>query len=241
MRTCIVTAEASPLDLIDDWQKCIPNATIYDFYGPTEATIYCTYYTVEKDKPNKSLNGMLSIGKPLKNVDAIIVDEKDMIVTEGHKGELCVAGDQITSGYWEDLEKNAEAFFEKEYKGMKRRFYHTGDLCYLEEDSNLMLYGRKDSQVKIQGYRVELGEIEYHARKYLKGINVVVIPFLNKSKNTELAVFIESKKSNSSLLMNYLKSKLPLYMVPTKIIYESNFQLNASDKVDKKKLKQKLK
>ncbi len=159
MKTCIVTAEASPLELIIEWQNCIPNATIYDFYGPTEATIYCTYYKVEKDKPNKSLNGMLSIGKPLKNVDAIIVDENDKIVIEGQKGELCVVGDHITPGYWKNPERDKEAFFNKEVNGKTRIFYHTGDLCYMEE-SNLMLFGRKDSQVKIQGYRVERGEIE---------------------------------------------------------------------------------
>lgn len=240
MKACIVTAEASPLDLIEEWQKCIPNAIIYDFYGPTEATIYCTYYKVEKGKLNKSLNGMLSIGKPLKNVDAIIVDKNDKIVIEGEKGELCVAGDHITPGYWKNPEKNNEAFFEKEYNGKNKRFYYTGDLCYLEEDI-LLLFGRKDSQVKIQGYRVELGEIEYHARNFLKGINIVVLPFINNNKNTELVIFIESSKIDDDEFDDYLKSKLPPYMIPTKKIFMPKFPVNASDKVDKVKLKTSIK
>ena len=240
MKVCIVTAEASPLTLIEKWQQCIPNATIYDFYGPTEATVYCTYYKVNQDAQNKVLNGMLSIGKPLKNVEAIIVDENKNILSKGEKGELCVSGDQVTPGYWKNPKKNKEVFFEKEYKGIMRRFYHTGDLCYVEEENNLMLYGRIDSQVKIQGYRVELGEIEFHAREVLNGINVVVLPFLNESENTELSIFIESEKMDTSVLMNYLKSKLPIYMIPTKTILIDSFPHNASDKVDKVKLKQKL-
>ena len=240
MKACIVTAEASPLDLVLEWQKCIPNAKVFDFYGPTEATIYCTYYEVTNSN-NKALNGMLSIGKPLKNVEAIIVDTENSILSKGEKGELCVSGDQITPGYWNNPEKNLEAFFEKEFKGVKRRFYHTGDLCYLEEDDNLMLYGRLDSQVKIQGYRVELGEIEYHARTYLNGVNAVVSPFTNKTSNTELAIFIEAEEFETNSLINYLKTKLPPYMIPTKTICEKNFPLNANGKIDKLKLKDLIK
>ncbi len=236
MKTCIVTAEASPLELINEWQQCIPNATIYDFYGPTEATIYCTYYKVGKDKSNKSLNGMLSIGKPLKNVESIIVDDKNNIVFTGGKGELCVTGDQITSGYWKNPNRNKEAFFTKEIDGITKRFYHTGDLCYLEEEGNLMLFGRKDSQVKIQGYRVELGEIEYLAREFFKGHEVVVLPFQNSTMNTELAIFIEADKIDEKELDTYLKSKLPSYMIPTKKILKIPFPVNSSDKVDKNKL-----
>ncbi len=240
MKACIVTAEASPLELIEEWQNCIPNAQIYDFYGPTEATIYCTYYKVEKVKPNKSLNGMLSIGKALKNVHAIIIDEDENIVSDREKGELCVSGNQITFGYWNNRKKNKEAFFYKEINGKEVRFYHTGDLCFREDGGNLMLFGRKDSQVKIQGYRVELGEIEYLAREFLKGQEVVVLPFENSTNNTELAIFIETDKIDEKELDAYLKSKLPSYMIPTKKILKIPFPVNSSDKVDKKKLKELL-
>ena len=179
---------------------------------------------------------MLSIGKPFKNVDAIIVDENQRIVLEGEKGELCVAGNQVTQGYWNNPEMNKAAFFEKEYKGEIMRFYHTGDLCFTQDD-DLMLIGRKDSQVKIQGYRVELGEIEFHAREFLKEINVVILPFNNKSNNTELALILESKEKDITSLMDYLKVKLPPYMVPTKTLFVPQFPINSSDKVDRVKLK----
>lgn len=236
MKTCIVTAEASPLKLIKEWQECIPNATIYNFYGPTEATIYCTYYKVQY-KNVKTINGMISIGKPLKNVKAIVIDDNGNIVPNGIKGELCVTGDQVTPGYWNDKEKNDKAFFSYKTSNSIKRFYHTGDICHIDNDGEIMLSGRKDSQVKIQGYRVETGEIEFHARTFLKNINAIVIPFNNNSNNTELAIFIEAQKIDDKALDEYLKSKLPHYMIPTKKIFINQFPLNSSDKVDKIRLK----
>ena len=240
MKACILTAEASPADLAMEWYQCIPNADIYDLYGPTEATIYCTCYKVEKSGVNKTLNGMLSIGNPLKNVTAIIVDEDEKLLPRGEKGELCVSGGHISPGYWNDPEKTQRAFFVKEIEGVLHRFYRTGDVCYYDADGLLMLYGRIDSQVKIQGYRVELGEIEFHARYFLNGNNVVVLPFINDSGNTELALFIEMVSADTAALMDYLKQKLPFYMIPTKIIFEPQFLLNSNSKVDKLKLKEKL-
>ncbi len=241
MKYCIVTAEASPLELVQEWQKCIPNADIYDFYGPTETTIYCTYYKIKKQEQNKTLNGMISIGKPLKNVDAIIIDENHNILLQGEKGELCIAGDQVTPGYWASPEKNAQAFFEKMHNGELQTFYHTGDLCYYDSEDDILLYGRLDSQAKIQGYRAELGEIEYHAREYLKGNNAVVVTFTNNIGNTELALFIEGTITNAHSLIDYMKTKMPFYMIPTKVIIEPEFPLNSNSKIDKIKLKEKLK
>jgi amino acid adenylation domain-containing protein len=240
MRYCLLVAEASSLDLIEEWSACIPNARVYNFYGPTEATIYCTFCEITRDKPNKSLNGMLSIGVPMKNVNAIIVDEHKNILQCGKKGELCVSGDQVFPGYWNNPEKNKNVFFEKELNGNITKFYKTGDLCYFDEDGMIMLYGRLDSQAKIQGYRVELGEIEFQARQFLNGNNAVVLVFQNKSGNNELALFIEMEENSTEELINYLKSQLPSYMLPSRIYFEKQFPLNANSKVDKIKLKEKM-
>ena len=162
MRTTILTAEACPVDLMEDWYRCAKNTEIYDFYGPTEATIYCTYYKLTRSGNNLSLNGIISIGKPLANVQAIIIREDGSLVEGDEKGELCVAGDQVTPGYWNNTEKNESSFFV--YDGL--RYYHTGDLCYWETTGDIMYSGRIDQQAKIQGFRVELGEIEHHAREF---------------------------------------------------------------------------
>lgn len=237
MRYCILTAEASPVDLLKEWSNCIPNAEIFDFYGPTEATIYCTFHKFDKNGINKHLNGMLSIGKAMKGLTAIILDEKGNILGANQKGELCISGGQLTPGYWHNPEKTAESFFKREWEGTICRFYKTGDSCYFDNDGDIMLAGRLDYQVKIQGYRIELGEIEYHARECLHGQNAIAIAFENKTGNSEIALFVENELTDKSVLLEYLKSKMPYYMVPTKILLNKKFPLNANGKIDRNMLK----
>ena len=243
MKACILTAEACPVDLMEAWYDCAKNTEIYDFYGPTEATIYCTYYKLTRGGENLSLNGIISIGKPLANVQAIIIREDGSLVEGQEKGELCVAGDQVTPGYWKNDEKNASSFFIRD--GVIRdgvRYYHTGDLCYWHESGNIMYSGRIDQQAKIQGFRVELGEIEHHARTFYQNERrVIAIAFQNEKNLTEIGLFIEAQQEDSKELIAYLRSKMPSYMIPSRIIYEPTFPLNKSEKVDRNALKERLK
>ncbi|MGM0933390.1 MAG: amino acid adenylation domain-containing protein [Bacteroidota bacterium] len=240
MRYIILTAEASPVELVDEWKKCVPNARLFDFYGPTEATIYCTYYEIHRNIDIKSLNGMYSIGKAMNGVEAMILTDGDFTKKPGIKGELCVAGYQVTPGYWKNDSKNKDSFIIKKINGNELRFYRTGDSCYFDDDGDLLLYGRIDHQVKIQGYRIELGEIEYQVRDYLNETNAVAVDFINNTSNTELALFIENKDVNNDDLKKHLSTKLPSYMIPTKIILLEQFPINTSGKVDRNKLKLKL-
>jgi D-alanine--poly(phosphoribitol) ligase subunit 1 len=237
MRYCILTAEASPVDLLKEWSECIPNAEIFNFYGPTEATIYCTCYKFITDGINKQANGLLSTGKAMSGVTAIIIDEKNNILGPDKKGELCIAGDQLTSGYWNNPEKNALSFFNMELSGINYRFYRTGDLCQIDEDGDILYFGRIDFQVKIQGYRIELGEIEHYASENVKGQNAVAVAFENRTGNTEIALFIEGSQFDTSILLENLKLKMPYYMIPTRIIVRENFPLNTNGKVDRNELK----
>lgn len=240
LKTCILTAEACPLNLIEEWYEVATNAEVYDFYGPTEATIYCTYYELTRGGENKTLNGIISIGKPMANVQGMILDENGNEVLRGEKGELCVAGDQVTCGYFNNPEKNQESFFMKEINGEWIRFYHTGDLCYEDEDGDIMYSGRLDHQAKIQGFRVEMGEIEFHAREFLAGPNVVAIAFDNKLGLTEIAMFIESEEFDTKELIAYMRSKMPPYMLPAYFYFEPVFPLNGNAKIDKVVLKSKI-
>ena len=241
MKTCIVTAEACPLELMEEWHQCATNTDIYNFYGPTECTIYCTYCKIDLDGNNKTLNGIVSIGKPLSNCIGIILDEEGKECPIGEKGELCIAGGQVSKGYWKNEEKNATSFFYKEYRGQNLRFYHTGDLCYKDKDGDIMYSGRLDHQAKIQGFRVEMGEIEYHARKFLNGTNVVCMAFENKEKLTEIAMFLEKEEFDTSELIAYMRTKMPPYMIPSRLFYVPVFPLNSNDKTDKVKLKSMIK
>jgi acyl-coenzyme A synthetase/AMP-(fatty) acid ligase len=240
MRYNILTAEASPLDLVEEWSKCIPNAEIYDFYGPTEATIYCTYYKFIRDGINKHLNGMISIGKAMNGLIAVVIDESGNFLGPNQKGELCIAGGQLTPGYWNFPEKTAESFFKQEWEGAVHRFYKTGDSCYIDDEGDIMYAGRLDYQVKIQGYRIELSEIEYHARECLKGQNAIAVTFENNSGNSEIALFVEDELIDSSVLLDYLKSKMPNYMVPSKIYVNKKFPLNSNGKIDRNLLKKSI-
>ena len=237
MRYNILTAEASPVDLVTEWSNCIPNAEIFDFYGPTEATIYCTYYKFNRRGVVKHLNGMMSIGKPMQALKAIIIDQEGNILGNNERGQLCISGDQLTPGYWNNPQKTEEAFFEREVEDTVRRFYKTGDFCYIDTEGDIMYSGRMDSQVKIQGYRIELGEIEYHARECLHVQNAVAIPFENHAGNTEIALYVEGEFTDTDFLYGYLKSKIPSYMIPTRILCTEKFPLNLNGKIDRNVLK----
>ena len=237
LKSCILTAEACPLNLMEDWYKCATNVELYDFYGPTECSVYCTYYKLTKGGDNKTLNGIIPIGKPMANCVGIIFDETGKECAVGEKGELCIAGDQVTKGYWKNEEKNASSFFYKIVNGKNLRFYHTGDLCYKDGDGDIMYSGRLDHQAKIQGFRVEMGEIEYHAREFLGDISVVCMAFENKEALTEIAMFMETEEFSPEEMIAYMRTKMPSYMIPTRLFYVPKFPLNANDKTDKVKLK----
>lgn len=240
MKYCILTAEASPSDLVAEWHNCIPNSEILDFYGPTEGTIYCTYYKIDFEKGIKSYNGLLSIGKAMDGFLAVIIDDDKNILPLGEKGELCISGNQLTPGYWKNDLINKASFFTLFQNNVETRFYHTGDLCYFDNDGDLMYSGRIDNQAKIQGYRVELGEIEFHSRAFLEGINTVAIPFVGLMGNTEISLIIESTTIDIIVLGNYLKSKLPSYMIPSTYKLVAEFPINTSGKTDRNKLKTQL-
>ncbi|MGV8995281.1 MAG: amino acid adenylation domain-containing protein [Flavobacterium sp.] len=236
LRYCILTAEASPVDLVLEWSKCIPSAEIFNFYGPTEATIYCTYYQVPIDSEIKQANGMLCIGKPFEGIKAVILDGDLNEVARNIKGEMYVAGAQVTQGYWANQEKNEESFITLTSDGKSKRFYKTGDLCSRDEDGDILYYGRLDYQVKIQGYRIELGEIEYHVREAMGGKNSIAFTYDGKGGNVEIAVCAEVQALDLEFIMNSLRTKLPSYMIPSKFLSLEEFPVNTSGKIDRKKI-----
>ncbi len=240
MRYSLFCGEALPLDVTKEWGACIPNARIMNVYGPTEDTIFCTHYTFNREGDNKASNGLLSIGKAMQETYTIIVNDNNEMVAPGEKGQLCLGGIQLTPGYWKNEEKNKEAFFYTDYKGANTRFYKSGDLCLADEAGDIMYLGRVDSQIKVQGFRVELSEIEFFAKEYLKKINAVAIAFTNQIHNTEIGMVIESDEFDTKELISYMKTKMPVYMIPTQMRFEKSFPLNTNGKIDRKVLKEKF-
>jgi len=122
--------------------------------------------------------------------------------------------EQETPGYWKNEEKNKEAFFYKEYAGVPTIFYKTGDLCLADTDGDIMYLGRIDSQIKVQGFRVELSEIEFFAKEHLQKINAVAVAFANKIGNTEIGMVIEADDFDVKELLAYMKKCLFDFYLP---------------------------
>jgi len=240
MKFSLFCGEALPLDVTGEWSACVPNARIMNVYGPTEDTIFCTHYTYSRDGHNKASNGLLSIGKAMNGTLTIIINDKNELVAAGEKGELCLGGVQLTPGYWKNEEKNREVFFQAMYNGTSERFYKTGDLCLADDEGDIMYLGRIDSQVKVQGFRVELSEIEFFAREFLNKVNAVAIAFTNQLHNTEIGMVIESTAFDTRPLLEYMKTKMPGYMIPTQMRFIDQFPLNTNGKTDRKLLKEKF-
>lgn len=241
MKYSLFAGEALPLDVTQEWGRCLPNAQIVNMYGPTEDTIVCTHYTYQRNQENKCSNGVLSIGRAMPYNSQIIIDEDNNVLSAGQTGQLCLGGIQLTPGYWNNDEKNKESFFYLDYNGKTERFYKTGDLCKMDEQGDILYLGRIDFQAKIQGFRVELSEIEFHVKTFLEKINAVAVTLTDAVGNTELGMVIESKPFDLSALNAYMKEKMPWYMVPKWIQFVEVFPLNSNGKIDRKKLQQEFK
>lgn len=234
LKYSLFCGEALPLDITEEWSKCAKNAIIDNVYGPTEDTIFCSTYRYLGGDKNKVHNGIISIGRPMKNCGMVVFDDNHEECPVGQMGELCLSGPQLTKGYFKNDEKNKEAFFEKD--GV--RWYKSGDLCYKDEEGDIMYSGRLDHQVKIQGWRIELGEIEYHARQAINR-NLVCLALEKNGINT-LYLVIEGEEIETSDLTYYMKSKMPSYMVPSNILFIPTFPLNNSDKIDRPRIKKEI-
>jgi len=224
-------------DIALEWLKCTPNGKVINAYGPTEATVFCMVYDFDPEKgKTKSFNGVVAIGKEMDNMKAIIVDEHNDPLPQNEKGELCLSGPQVTPGYWKNDEKNYKSFFTLSTNGREEIFYRTGDLGTIDKDGDFFYLGRIDFQVKIQGFRVELGEIEYHVRNFTNIGNVVALPTQNKLGTTQLHLFLENYTGDFKEIGDYLATKIPVYMIPSSMSSIQLFPLNKNGKIDRKKL-----
>jgi tyrocidine synthetase-3 len=206
---------------------------ITNMYGPTECCVDTTCFTITKDDCNET--GIAPIGRPMINTRAYILDENLQLVPEGITGELYLEGENVGRGYINNDELTKTKFIQSTFS-KKKRMYRTGDLCRFSYDGSIIYQGRIDNQIKIRGYRVELSEIENVIEHFVEHSKCIVI--FDKDKN-ELVAFLE-KRNNTNLLPDSLsekiRSQLPAYMCPTKIIEIDKIPLTSSGKPDRNKL-----
>lgn len=228
LRLNLFCGEALLVKQIEGWRSFVPNADIYNVYGPTENTIFCTFYKVED--PIKDKNGIISIGKSMENSNLSFFDK------DTKEGELLLTGNLLTQSYWKNEEKTKELFINKNGE----IFYKTGDWCLKDDDGDFFYTNRIDFQAKINGFRVELAEIEYFANQKLN--NAISIAVVDKDQNDSdtLVLFINEMNVQNEEIISHLKNHLQDYCIPSKIIKLESFPVNTSGKIDRNELKKRL-
>lgn len=241
LRLSLFCGEALPVEVVRDWRVAAPDSIIENIYGPTELTIACTAYRWDDtSSPAECEQGIVPIGEPFQGMKALIVDEEFRPVKDGDPGELIMTGPQLTLGYWRDEEKTKKAFVR--IPGQESTFYRTGDRVRRRGPRQPLLYlGRLDSQIKVLGHRVELGEVEAAIRKASGIDGVVALGWpLSDSGADGIEAFIQTETLDAAALLAKLKSALPFYMVPRNVRLLGHFPLNANGKFDRGALQKKL-
>ena len=239
LKYCLLGGEAFPSVLAKEWEPCVPNALIQNVYGPTEVTINCLIYDWNGAQGSrKEHGGTVSIGKAFGSNIALVMNENSVPAKPFETGELWMGGGQVSPGYWKNETLNRSMFADMDHEGQRRRFYRTGDVVMADGDGDIMYIGRRDEQVQVQGYRVELGEIEEAARNCLDGANVMAFGKETGPGQMKIYLLIEAVPVDQKYLMEYLVDHLPSYMVPSKALTLDEFPRLVSGKLDRKALQQ---
>lgn len=235
--------EALPAQSARLWCDAAPNSFVENLYGPTEATIAFTNYRWQGNELDGSLaGGYVPIGRPMGDLETAIISDDDTLAPQGVAGELHLGGNQLSPGYWREPEKSARAFVDRTYAGKScSRWYRTGDLAKQNSNGELEFIGRLDSQVKILGYRVELGEIERVVRLVCQSELVAAVAWPRDGASASgVVAFVCGNITDIPATIRECEKSLPPYMVP-KVIYPiEEFPLNANGKIDRGQLERKL-
>ncbi|XOV81743.1 MAG: amino acid adenylation domain-containing protein [bacterium] len=237
LRYSLFCGEALPLDVTEAFQQSAPASIVENLYGPTELTIACTLYRYNRaTTANESELGVVPIGYPYPNMSVLIVDETLQEVAVGEAGELLMTGPQLSAGYWQDDEKTAAAFVVP--PGKDAVYYRTGDRVRQAATNAPLLYlGRVDNQIKVQGYRVELGEIEAVLREVAQADVAIAIGYPEGIEGAEgIVAFVSPSDVSNKEVSAAAAAHLPGYMQPKELVRVEDFPLNANGKVDRKAL-----
>ena len=206
------------------------NITIYNHYGPAETHV-ATTYTISN--PNSDVEP--PIGNPISNSRIYILDSTKNLLPNNTIGQIAISGDCVGNGYLNNPLLNSQKFVKDPFFS-NEVMYLTGDLGYINENNTVTFLGRDDFQVKVNGFRIELEEIESALHSYPEITNCIVIANKNYSHTFIVAYYLSKKIIDENVLKNYLKSKLPEYMMPHYLIRLEQFPYNLNGKIDRKKL-----
>ncbi len=236
IHTLVVGGEACPAEIVERWSR--PGRRMLNTYGPTEATVTATVAELEAGQP-------VTIGRPLPSYRVVLLDDDLNPVPDGDVGEICIGGPGVARGYLNRPDLTAERFLEHPPITGAGRLYRTGDLGRVRPDGEIVYLGRADSEVKIRGRRVDLGEID----SLLLADDAVATAATTLLPNGELAGYITRRDARSedagfeqgagtliTRLHTALRNRLPPYMVPTFLDVLDDLPLMISGKVDRSSL-----
>lgn len=238
LRLVTTSAEAVSPEMVIRWRKQFPQVPLLNLFGATEcssnATCYDTAELLREDL-------YVPIGRPIDNTKVYIVDPQLNLIPKGATGELCVAGDCLANGYLNFPDLSAQNFVSNPFisksddSNRYSTLYRTGDLARINEDGQIELVGRKDMQIKIRGFRVELGDLESVLLEHPKVKKCVATTFEGAGKIQALAVFIETEGAvvESTVLKDFLRQRLPDYMLPAQINLIEKIPLTPAGKPDR--------
>ena len=238
LRITVFGGEQLPSATVTAWKSAAPASAIFNVYGPTEATVFC----LAQAEPLVVTAGrdVISIGKALAGSEAAIFDELGTEVVDGTPGELAIAGVQLADSYLDAPGLTAARF--PQING--KRWYLTGDLALRDANGDFHCLGRIDNQVKIMGYRVELEEVDAHLRRAteIDLVGSVAWPTVDGSARG-IVGFVgvaDGQAIDANRVIARLRSSVPAYMVPNRIVALESMPVNASGKVDRRALREML-
>ena len=207
------------------------SASVWNLYGPTETTVWSSVFQV-----NDKIGATVPIGRPIDNTQMYILDSQNRPVPAGECGELHIGGDGLARGYLNRPDLTGEKFIQNPFRPGSR-LYKTGDLARYLSTGDIEFIGRSDSQVKLRGFRVELGEIE-GALEEISGIQqaVVVARDDNSGIKRLIAYIVSQNQPSPGTLRAALKTKLPAHMIPASFVYLDTLPLTANGKIDRRAL-----
>ncbi|MBT1695437.1 LLM class flavin-dependent oxidoreductase [Fulvivirgaceae bacterium PWU4] len=226
LRLLLLGGENVPLSLIDKLRSDT-KADLYNMYGPTETTVWSCVHRFEEK------TGRISVGKPIANTQVYVLNKNLQVVPAGMAGDVYIAGDGLSKGYWHRAALTAERFIENPFS-RDRKMYKTGDIGRWTAEGTLELLGREDHQVKIRGYRIELEEIESALLGYGTLQEAVVIAREKDEEKFLVAYYTSAMEVDNAALRSYLSGKLPHYMVPSYLMRIGRMLVTPNGKIDRK-------
>ncbi|MEM7384954.1 MAG: amino acid adenylation domain-containing protein [Verrucomicrobiota bacterium] len=234
VRLAVYGGEKGSRQAVDQWlENTASHVRLVDGYGPTETTVSATTFEITRETKG------MSIGRPISNLSAYVLDEHRRPVPLGVQGELWIGGPGVASGYLNRPELTAERFIPDPFSGKPgARLYKTGDLVAYRSDGNLEFAGRADDQVKIRGFRIELGEIQAAIENHPAVLQAAVrlLDHPNGKCLIGYAITIENLQIAENSLEEFLSASIPHYMVPSRIHLLESFPITPGGKIDFKAL-----